>query len=219
MTTATTYDRAAIMTKAWAEAREEVARKSSPFLGGARVSVREVFAYHLRKAWDAARLRVRIAREEAAKIEALIALGSEALQRAITVMENTDHLGHEGRAELRLYERAFAILARREVVAQIEERRALIASSAGRICAVTFTKADGTLRRMKVQPAKLKLHVKGDKASPAGRKASATRAARHPHLMPVWDVEAQAPRSVNLATLQSATISGETHQFRQLLIA
>ncbi|MDF0604031.1 hypothetical protein P1J78_25335, partial [Psychromarinibacter sp. C21-152] len=68
---------------------------------------------------------------------------------------------------------------------EMETMRELIASSKGRICAVTFTKKDGSRRVMKVQPATLKFHVKGNAATDAGRKASVTRASRHPHLLPV----------------------------------
>ncbi|MEZ5913445.1 MAG: hypothetical protein R3D84_15495 [Paracoccaceae bacterium] len=78
---------------------------------------------------------------------------------------------------------------------------------------MTFTKADGTERAMKVQPAALKFHVKGDDASEAGRKAAATRAQRHPHLLPVWDAEKRAPRSVNLATIRRIAVGGTVHTF------
>lgn len=90
----------------------------------------------------------------------------------------------------------------------LEARKALIANAKGRFCGVTFIKADGTLRRMNVQPAKLALHVKGDAATEAGQKATATRKARHPHLFPVWDVRANAPRSINLETVKAIRING-----------
>lgn len=92
-------------------------------------------------------------------------------------------------------------------------KRALIAGAGGRFCGVTFIKADGSRRVMLVQPAKLKFHVKGDTATEAGRKATATRAERHPNLLPVWDANAKAPRSVNLATILSIKVNGATHSF------
>lgn len=83
----------------------------------------------------------------------------------------------------------------------------------GRFCVVTFTKKDGSKRIIKVQPAALKAHVKGEDASEAGRKAAATRAARPPHLLPAYDVEAQAIRSVNLNTVERIAARGQEHSF------
>ena len=95
--------------------------------------------------------------------------------------------------------------------AELNARKILIASAKGRFCSVTFIKADGTLRRMNVQPAKLAKHVKGDAASDAGKKATATRKERHPHLLPVWDVKASAPRSINLKTVKAIRIDGTSY--------
>ena len=66
---------------------------------------------------------------------------------------------------------------------------------------------------MKVQPAVLRSRVKGEAATDAGRKASATRKARHPHLLPVWDVEARGIRSVNLATVSRIAAGGTVRAF------
>lgn len=90
---------------------------------------------------------------------------------------------------------------------------AAICDPLGRICSVTFTKKDGTERRMRVQPAALKFLVKSDHASQAGRKAAETRAARHPNLLPVYDVEAQAIRSINLNSATRAAACGQVHTF------
>ena len=108
-----------------------------------------------------------------------------------------------------------ADLARRRAqeAADHAEKRELIEAAKGQFCAVTFIKADGTERTMKVQPAALKFHVKGDAATEAGKKAVATRKARHPHLLPVWDVEKQAVRSVNLATVQTINVGGLAHAY------
>ena len=95
----------------------------------------------------------------------------------------------------------------------MEDRKALIESAKGRFCSATFIKADGSLRRMTVQPAALKFHVKGDDASEAGAKAAKTRKARHPDLFPVWSVHDRAIRSINLHTLTEARVNGVTHTF------
>ena len=97
--------------------------------------------------------------------------------------------------------------------AALEEKRALIASAEGRFASVVFTKKDGTRRMMRIQPAKLKYHVKGDAACEAAQKAVQTRAARHPNLMPVWDTEAAAPRSVNLETISRIAVNGAVHEY------
>ncbi|MEV8467007.1 hypothetical protein AB0T83_09470 [Fluviibacterium sp. DFM31] len=97
--------------------------------------------------------------------------------------------------------------------ADLARKRALIAASRGRFYAVTFTKKDGAHRVMKIQPPTLKFHVKGDAASDAGQRAAATRATRHPHLLPVWDAEAKAPRYVNLETVSRIAVNGRVHTF------
>ncbi|SEK08269.1 hypothetical protein MAA5396_04759 [Marinovum algicola] len=89
------------------------------------------------------------------------------------------------------------------------EKRGLIEAAP---CTVTFIKADGTRRIMRTEPGRL--IAKGDKATRAGQRATKTRKARHPNLLPVWDAEAQAPRSVNLATVTRVVVDGSTHEFR-----
>lgn len=93
------------------------------------------------------------------------------------------------------------------------KKRALIAKSKGRFVSVTFTKKDGTQRTMRVQPASLRQHVNGNAASKAARTATETRTRRHPHLLAVWDAKAQAPRSVNLATVSRIAADGRIHSF------
>lgn len=89
----------------------------------------------------------------------------------------------------------------------------LITGAGGRFCAVTFTRKDGSERRMQVQPAALRLRLKGDAASEPARRAALTRAERHPHLLPVWDVRARAPRSINLATVSRIAVDRRVHCF------
>jgi hypothetical protein len=95
----------------------------------------------------------------------------------------------------------------------VAAKRDLIASAGGRFCAVTFTKKDGTERRMQVQPAALRSRLKGEAASPAARRATLTREERHPHLLPVWDIRARAPRSINLRTVSRIAVDGQVHRF------
>lgn len=94
-----------------------------------------------------------------------------------------------------------------------EQIKALINSSKGQFCSVVFVKKDGSLRTMQIQPAKLKFEVKGDSACDSAKKATATRQANHPNLMPVWSVDAKAIRSVNLDTVESITVKGIRHTF------
>lgn len=97
--------------------------------------------------------------------------------------------------------------------ADLRAKRELIASAGGRFCAVTFIKKDGSERRMQVQPAALRLRLKGEAASEAARQAAFARQERHPHLLPVWDVRARAPRSINLATVSRIALDGKVHRF------
>jgi hypothetical protein len=92
-------------------------------------------------------------------------------------------------------------------------KRDLIASAGGRFCAVTFIRKDGTERRMQVQPAALSRRLKGEAASEAAKRATFARQERHPHLLPVWDVRAGAPRSINLATVSRIAVDGGVHTF------
>ena len=80
-------------------------------------------------------------------------------------------------------------------------------------CTVTFQKADGTRRVMRVEARKVRDHVKGHRATPAGRKAAHTRAFRHAHLLPVWDSEAKAIKSVNLSTVSRIETETTSHTF------
>ncbi len=95
----------------------------------------------------------------------------------------------------------------------VAAKRDLIASAGGRFCAVTFTRKDGTERRMQVQPAALRLREKGSAASDRAQRAAHTRQERHPHLLPVWDIRARAPRSINLRTVSRIAVDGRVHDF------
>ncbi len=96
---------------------------------------------------------------------------------------------------------------------ELAQKRDLIASAGGRFCGVTFAKKDGSERRMQVQPAALRLRQKGDAASDRAQRATHTRQERHPHLLPVWDVRARAPRSINLRTVSRIAVDGRVHHF------
>lgn len=79
---------------------------------------------------------------------------------------------------------------------ELRAKRDLIASAGERFCAVTLRKKDGSERRMQVQPAALRLRRRGEAASDLTRRATFTPQERHPHLLPVWDLRARAPRSI-----------------------
>ncbi len=95
----------------------------------------------------------------------------------------------------------------------LARKRDLLLAAGGRFCGVTFIKKDGSQRRMQVQPAALRPRLKGEAASDPARRAARTREARHPHLLPVWDVRAGAPRSINLATVSRIAVDGQVHRF------
>lgn len=197
----TTYDRREIMTQAWADTRYQM----KAFLYAPH-QLRQVFASALRNVWVKAKA-----------LAALLSRSPASLRAELADMENRDTLGHAGFARMDELRNALRTVEAREAeeaeAADFATKRDLIASAKGRICAVTFTKKDGSQRVMKVQPAALKFHVKGDDAIDAGRKAAATRAIRHPNLLPVWDAEIKAPRSVNLATVTRIAVGGQVHLF------
>ena len=89
----------------------------------------------------------------------------------------------------------------------------LIESSKGQYAYVEFVKSDGSTRKMIVQPAMTKFHVKGKDASPAARKAAETRAANHPNLLNIWDVENEGIRSINLDTVIAVHTGGKQYQY------
>ncbi len=204
-----TYDRTAIMTHAWAFARHELRSRCLP-----ASALRSVFPAALRSAWRAAKVKMAylIART------ALAMRPAAQLRAEVEDLENRDRLGWEGTERLGQLRAALSDAIEREAAEALEieyaAKRALIAAAAGRFCAVTFTKKDGTERTMQVQPATLQHHVKGGAATEAGQKATATRKERHPHLLPVWDAKAKAPRSVNLATVSRIAVNGTVHEYR-----
>ena len=206
-----TFDRTQIMTEAWTIARR---------FAGNRETWGQRLSRALKLVWwnakEALRRAVENARLAVEKASALAGRTAASLRAEIEQLENTDRLGFDGIERLAAARRALGEAVAREADAEAEDfaaKRALIASAQGRFCVVTFIKADGTRRVMRVQPAALKFHVKGEAASEAGRKAAETRAQRHPNLLPVWDAEAKAPRSVNLATVLTIKVDGATHTF------
>ena len=93
----------------------------------------------------------------------------------------------------------------------VSRMRELFDSNNGQFMMVTFVKKDGTLRKMCVQPAAAKYHVAGENASESGKKAAATRAANHPNLINVWDVDRKAFRSINLETVVRIAVNGQEY--------
>ncbi|MFG6634533.1 hypothetical protein ACGYJ8_01145 [Sulfitobacter sp. 1A12126] len=199
-----TYNRKAIMTAAW-----EIVRKANVALYGFRVIMRRA----LKAAWANAKheraMEARQAKQAKASPEVV------RIQDEIAVLESKTHWEQPDYARIGVLRAALRAAQEHAAAApDYAAKRDLIASAGGRFCAVTFTKADGTERTMQVQPATLQRHVKGDAATEAGKRAVQTRKARHPHLLPVWDAKARAPRSVNLATISRIAVDGIVHEYR-----
>jgi ribosomal protein L28 len=89
----------------------------------------------------------------------------------------------------------------------------LISSAGGTFATVSFVKKDGTLRTMHIQPAVGKFHVKGDEASESAKKGVETRKVNNPNLMPIWDTDNKAFRSINLDTLKQVKVRGQVYNF------
>ncbi|MDA8746645.1 hypothetical protein N9M66_00355 [Litoreibacter sp.] len=189
--------RSNVMTRAWADFRFLMKE-----FGYAMSQRFEVFAMALRDAWAAEKSEV-----------ALVSRTVGSLRAEINDIENRTRMRHGDFAHIDAIRGAIRRIEAAEQAADFAEKRELIESAKGRFCSVTFIKADGSERTMKVQPSALKFHVKGEAASEASKKAVATRKSRHPHLLPVWDVEAQAVRSVNLATIQTIALDGLAHAY------
>ena len=83
----------------------------------------------------------------------------------------------------------------------------LLNAAKGRFCSVTFTKKDGTLRTLTVQPRAVKTHL-AENPSPAHKAAAEALRRNHPELLPVWDVHARAIKSVNLDTIKRIRVNG-----------
>lgn len=191
-----TINRAAIMTAAW-ETYKRFNR--GPFC------VRN-FAHELRIAWHAAKMAI-------ARMCPI-----QRTRDAIAVVESKNHLTQKDYARLGVLRAALAAKVSAaqdhdDAAPAYAEKRELIESAGGRFCGVTFTKKDGTERVMQVQPATLKNHVKGEAATDAGQRATLTRKAVHPNLLPVWDAQAKAPRSINLATVSRIAVDGQVHDY------
>ncbi|MGK7652408.1 hypothetical protein ACSQ76_08335 [Roseovarius sp. B08] len=198
------YDRVEIMKAAWVIVRR--------FQGNGE-PLSALMSRALVCAWFTARQKVSVARRmEQSRREATALAERPAAELAaeIIALENRSYLGHEGQEKLRGLRTAHKAASEREAQ---EAKREIIDSAKGRFASVTFTKKDGTERVMRVQPATLKFHVRGAAASDAAQKAVQARAERHPHLMPVWDAEAQAPRSLNLATISRIAVNGTVHEY------
>lgn len=197
-----------LMSLAWHTARQEQWSRRLP-----AGTIRSLFPNALRSAWKTMKFRAAHEAEQAS----MARRSSRELWAEIQDHENRDSLGHDGIEKLSNLRRAYHASVAREAeeaaAAELVRKRRLIASAKGRFASVTFIKKDGSTRVMRVQPATLRQHVKGADASKPARRASQTRAERHPHLLPVWDAEAQAPRSVNLATISRIAVNGQVHSF------
>lgn len=192
-----TFDRAKIFATTWTQAKNTKER-----FGYSQDQLRGLFVDCLRKAWF-----------EAKQIAKLAARSIESLEAEIENLRNKTRLDWNGQQRQTRLQQALALAEARKAAVDYALKRELISSAGGRFSTVTFTKADGSERTMRVQPAKLKFHVKGDAASESAQRAVKTRAKRHPNLFPVWDADKAAPRSVNLATVSRIVVDGTSHSY------
>ena len=99
--------------------------------------------------------------------------------------------------------------------ARADAIRAAINSAKGRFVRVDFRKADGSFRRMVVQPATGPVRIAAAPLpSEQAARAAHTRAVNHPNLFNVWDSLSMGFRSVNLDTVEALKINGEEISFR-----
>ncbi len=196
MTTAATYDRRSIMTEAWSRTRAFMARNPNGRLVIA-------FASYLREAWVNEKSRLANVREA----QRVAGLTVDQLRAEIDQIENSPTNGGTAPSTVHLRKTLTAKLAEESNA----QKRAIIQDTSA--CVVTFTKADGSRRVMRVSAQHLRHHVKGDQASRSSRIASHTRAYRHTNLLPVWDSEAKAIKSVNLSTVTRIETPEQTHTY------
>jgi hypothetical protein len=99
--------------------------------------------------------------------------------------------------------------------ARADAIRNLVNSAKGRFVRVDFRKADGSFRRMVVQPATGPVRIAASPApSPSAARAAFTRAVNHPNLFNVWDSLSMGFRSINLDTVEAIRINGEEITFK-----
>lgn len=80
--------------------------------------------------------------------------------------------------------------------------RDILELNKGRFLTITFTKKDGTERKMNIQPAAVQTHL-AINPNPSAIQGTETRRRNHPNLIPVYDVQKGAIRSVNVDTIKS----------------
>lgn len=93
-----------------------------------------------------------------------------------------------------------------QIIARRDNIKRLFDSAGSTIFAVEFIKKDGEKRTMNVQTPAIQKHLVGGAASDSAKRAVETRKERHPHLLAVFDIAAQAIRSINLDTVLSVTV-------------
>lgn len=156
--------------------------------------IKRLFALMLKQAW--AEVKAKAARP---------AMTAAQARDALWMLENKDRwtqADYDEAARLKAIIIKGDEAAKRDLIAGAEESL------------VTFTKADGTERTMRVTPAALQRHTEAAQGSKTAQRAAKTRKARHSHLLPVWDADKAAPRSVNLATVSRIVTGSQTHVFQ-----
>lgn len=156
-----TYNRTAIMQAAWAIFAETYIYPSLPFNSIGRKG----FGWALTEAWR---------RAKRPPTQPVAQRSAASLWDEVQSLENRTRLDHHGLNRLsEVRAEYYQAQAHEKAEADLAEKRELIASAKGRFCSVQFTKKDGTERIMRVQPATLKFHVRGDAASEAGKRTTA----------------------------------------------
>jgi hypothetical protein len=94
----------------------------------------------------------------------------------------------------------------------LQEKRELLNKAGGRIFHVSFTKADGTVRKLS---AKIMVHKSFTEGHAS--KAKANPAAHKPELFTCVEVGTGAWKNVNLNNLLSATVDGKSYEFKEVV--
>ncbi len=95
--------------------------------------------------------------------------------------------------------------------AKYNQIKALLATSGARMINIKFRKVNGEERSLTFNPKAAAKRVKGEAASASAQQAAATRSARNPNLINVWDHAKQGFRSINMDTIYQIVIDGTVY--------
>lgn len=105
-------------------------------------------------------------------------------------------------------------------VTKVDQVKAILEANGSKLASVTFTKKDGSERTMQINLVSNK-GVKGEMASESAKKGVATRAANHPELINVLDMqlrqkgveEYKCRRSINAETVSKIVCGKKVYTF------